>query len=166
MGRERHSARLVTLSFVTLDSCVLLLRHPDHGDRFAGQWNGVGGHVEEGECIRAAARRELREETGLDVPELVLRGVVHESGLLGNAHVLFVFTGVSRQRDVRSPEGLELCWQPIAEIGALPLVHDTALLLERALGDGEPFFAVERYDGGDSRIELRADGGDGGMGRG
>ena len=156
--RERHSARLVTLSFVTDGESVLLLKHPHDNDRFAGQWNGIGGHVEAGEDIRAAALRELREETGLDVPGLALRGVIHESGLLGHAHVVFVFAGRVERHEVRSPEALELCWHPIAQLGALRLVHDVALLLPRALAAGDPFFALETYDGGDRRTSLRIDG--------
>ena len=140
--RERHRARLVTVCFVLSGEDVLLLRHPDHSDRFAGQWNGIGGH----------------EETGLRVRDLSLRGVVHESGLLGHAHVLFVFLGRSARRSLRSPEGIELRWHPLAELSSLPLVHDAALLLEWALAAKEPFFVTEQYDGSDRRTSLRFDG--------
>jgi len=156
-GSERHTARLATVSFVTHEGRVLLLRHPEDGDRFRGRWNGIGGHVEAGEDVCAAARRELREEAGLDVPDLVLRGVVHEAGLLGHAYVLFVFAGSVRDADVHAAEGHELRWQPLAELGALPLVHDVAVLLPRALAAGAPFTATERYDGGDRRTHLAFD---------
>jgi 8-oxo-dGTP diphosphatase len=146
---ERRAVRLVTLSFLCSGGEVLLLRHPRDSDRFPGRWNGIGGHVEPGECIHAAARRELREEAGLDAPELELRGVVHETGLLGHAHVVFVFVGETRKRSVCSPEGLELAWHPIRLLASLPLVHDVAELLPRALAAEQPFFAVERYDGAD-----------------
>jgi 8-oxo-dGTP diphosphatase len=156
-AKPRHQALLVTVSFVHDGESVLLVRHPDDNDRFAGQWNGIGGHVEEGEGIRAAARRELREETGLDVPGLTLRGVVHESGLLGRSDVLFVFAGRAARREPASPEGLELRWHRISELSSLPLVHDVAVLLPRALGSGDPFFATETYDGGDRRLSMHFD---------
>jgi 8-oxo-dGTP diphosphatase len=156
--RPRHSARLVTLSFVSDGEAVLLVRHPRGNDRFAGRWNGVGGHVEAGEDVRAAALRELREETGLALPSLSLRGVVHAADLLAHHVVMFVFAGRSQRARVESPEGLELRWQPIAELHDLRLVHDVAILLPRVLGQGDPFVALTTYDGGDRCLSLCIDG--------
>ncbi len=45
---------------------VLLVRR--RHDPFAGQWAIPGGYLEMNETAEAGARRELREETGLDVP--------------------------------------------------------------------------------------------------
>ncbi|MEE9606664.1 MAG: NUDIX domain-containing protein [Myxococcota bacterium] len=156
-GPERHRARLATVAFVRNGDDVLLGRHPAASDRFAGRWNGIGGHVEPGEGVAQAARRELFEETGLVVDRLRLRGVIHESGLLGQAYVLFVFAGETPTRELRSDEGRELRWQPIPRLSELRLVADVADLLPRALSPGEPFFATERYDGNDARLSIRFD---------
>ena len=154
---QRHRVRLVTLSFVRSGDAVLLMRHPETSDRFRGLWNGVGGHVEPGEDIRAAARRELREESGLDVDGLRLRGVIHETGLIGHAHVVFLFVGEAVRRELASPEAKRLVWQPLDRIGELPLVDDLAELLPRLLRASEPLFVTKSYGGGDGLLAMRAD---------
>jgi 8-oxo-dGTP diphosphatase len=155
---ERHQARLVTVAFVRNGDDVLLRRHPEADDRFGGRWNGIGGHVEFGEDIRLAARRELREETGLDLPGLALRGVIHETGLLGHAHVVFLFVGESERRELRAEGGGRLVWQPLGKLGDLPLVDDVGELLPRLLAHPEPVFVTEAYDGGDGRLSMAIEG--------
>jgi lipoyl(octanoyl) transferase len=57
--------RTVSVVPVTADGRVLLLRRaPDRG----GFWQPVTGRLDPGETAAQAARRELREETGADVP--------------------------------------------------------------------------------------------------
>jgi 8-oxo-dGTP diphosphatase len=154
----RHVAKLATVSFVRSGDALLLLRHAPGSDRFAGRWNGVGGHVEAGEGVRAAARRELREEAGLDVPDLRLRGVVHETGLLGHAYVVFFFVGEVGDHTLRPAPGLELAWHALARVHELPLVDDLHELLEALLTNPEPVLAVERYDGADRPLAFAFDG--------
>jgi 8-oxo-dGTP diphosphatase len=149
-------ARLVTLAFVRNGDDVLLLRHPARSRRFGGQWNGVGGHVERGEDVRAAARRELREEAGLDVPGLRLRAVIHETGLMGESWLVFVFAGETAARALHPGEGHELGWHPLGRLPR-PLVHDVEILLPHVFAEGDPVFLTESYDGGDRRLSLRFD---------
>ncbi|NNL68122.1 MAG: NUDIX domain-containing protein [Myxococcales bacterium] len=149
---------MVTLAFVRCGDAVLLLRHPEGGRRFPGQWNGIGGHVEPGEGICAAAHRELREEAGIDVPALRLRVVLHESGLLGASYVVFVFAGEADARALRPAPGHEVAWHAFDALDALPLVHDVPELLPRVFGDGDPVFLLASYDGGDRPLGLAADG--------
>jgi 8-oxo-dGTP diphosphatase len=147
----------VTLAFVRHGDELLLLRHPANSRRFGGLWNGIGGHVEAGEDVRAAARRELREEAGLDVPGLQLRAVIHETGLVGEAWVVFVFRGQSATRALHPAPGHELAWHRIADVPGLALVHDVGTLLPHVLAEGDPVFLVETYDGGDRPLAVRLD---------
>lgn len=60
------------------DGRLLLMRRAGTGF-FDGLYSLPGGHVEPGESVRMAARRELSEETGLavEIAALQLLGVVH-----------------------------------------------------------------------------------------
>lgn len=67
----RMSSRVVVLD---QDGRVLLLRGCDPQVPDVYFWFTVGGGVEQGETVRAAAARELLEETGLQVAPEALRG--------------------------------------------------------------------------------------------
>lgn len=56
---------------VRADGAVLLMRH--HG---SGRWETIGGMIEPGEVPEDAARREVREEVGVDVELGRLLGVI------------------------------------------------------------------------------------------
>ena len=70
---RRRGARVLVLD---PDDRVLLVRAVDRAAPDAPFWFTVGGGVEPGESDRGAAARELREETGVVVPEADLVGPV------------------------------------------------------------------------------------------
>ncbi|WP_137724450.1 NUDIX hydrolase [Prescottella subtropica] len=71
LDEVRTSARVVLLD---PDGRVLLLRGHDPDAPEAAFWFTVGGGVESGETLRAAAVREVHEETGLTLTPDALRG--------------------------------------------------------------------------------------------
>lgn len=75
MRREYPEAPQVGIGVVVLrDDHVLLVRRGK--PPAMGAWSLPGGRQELGETAEVAARRELREETGLEVGRLVLAGNV------------------------------------------------------------------------------------------
>jgi len=61
--------RYVCSFLFSLDRRRVLLIRKNRPAWQAGKLNGVGGKIEPGETPREAARREFREETGMDLPE-------------------------------------------------------------------------------------------------
>ena len=122
---------------------ILLLKGAPTKRLWANRYNGLGGHVEAAEEIHAAAVRELREEAGIEVPHLRLRGVVTiDTGADAQGPrpgvMVFVFVGETSERAVRSTDEGTPEWLPIAGLHELPLVDDLPQLLAHTL-DG-PFF--------------------------
>jgi 8-oxo-dGTP pyrophosphatase MutT (NUDIX family) len=69
----RRAARVI---LVDPDDRVLLVRGHDADQPSRGWWFTVGGGLDDGETSRAAALRELREETGIELAAGALVGPV------------------------------------------------------------------------------------------
>lgn len=100
------------------DGCNILMMEKtgDSAGVHAGKWNGLGGKCEPGESFWAAATRELREESGIDVPTSRLKwmGQLHFPGFKAKKcedWLTQVFT-------------LELFGREREELGEFPLTHE------------------------------------------
>lgn len=72
---ERHEYRVACYGLIENDAgqYLLIKRSPDSG-HFAGKWQIPGGKPDPGESADQTLRREVKEETGLDVNVLGLAG--------------------------------------------------------------------------------------------
>ena len=78
--RDRYMLIPRVLIFIRRGGRVLLIKGVPNKRLWADKYNGVGGHVEPGEDILSAARRELLEETGLTADLWLCGTVVVETG--------------------------------------------------------------------------------------
>ncbi len=147
---DRYQTVPRTLSFVTNGADVLLLRGAPDKRIWPNLYNGVGGHVMPEEDVRAAAAREIREEAGLLVEDLRLRGVINIPVEEPNTGIMvFVFTATSPDRAVRASEEGVPEWVPADSVPELELVEDLPVILPKVLAmeaEDPPFFALYQYD--------------------
>lgn len=83
MGAERP--RVAVGAIAVRDGHLLMIRRGHEPAR--GLWSLPGGHVEAGEHLADAVRREVREETGLEVEVGSLAGILE---VLGDPHFVIL----------------------------------------------------------------------------
>ncbi|MBI3286889.1 MAG: NUDIX domain-containing protein [Chloroflexi bacterium] len=132
--------------FIESEGAVLLLKGAPDKVRWANVFNGVGGRVERGESILDATRREIREETGLEIRALRLRGVLSVTG--AEEGIVFVLTALSDSRQVMASQEGSLTWVPKAKVFDLELAGCLPAYWPRLLSpNGGLFFATCVFDG-------------------
>ena len=100
-----------------------------------GQWSLPGGLLRLGEPVRAAARREVREETGLELGTLELLDVVDcierdAEGRVRYHYLLVDFTAEAVGGEPRAAsDALELRWFTPEELDGIELWEETRRIL-------------------------------------
>ncbi len=104
-------------------------------------WSLPGGKVEPGEPVRAAALRELKEETGISAEILRLLDVVDvierdRSGRVLGHYILSVFAGRWLGGEARAASDAAAArWVPVAKLERLRMTPGTADLVRRVAED-------------------------------
>ncbi|MFN2593785.1 MAG: NUDIX hydrolase [Actinomycetota bacterium] len=116
-GRSARPQVAVGAIVVEDDSLLMIRRAADPG---RGLWTIPGGRVENGELLAQALKREVSEETGLDVEPGDLVGILE---VPGDPHyvILDFYARVTGGRELEPSEEevSEARWVPLSEVSDL-----------------------------------------------
>ena len=123
--------KLATLCYVRRGEQTLMVHRVKKAqDMHHGKWNGLGGKLEPGESPEECARREIREESGLEVNDLIWKGVLTFPGF-SNEEDWYAFVFIASVEDgplIDSPEG-NLKWVDRDELLMLNLWEGDLIFL-------------------------------------
>src|SRR3569832_14628 len=123
MTLPRAKTIVATLCYVRSGGKTLMLhRNKKKGDAHLGFWFGLGGKLDAGESPDDCVEREVREESGLEISEPRLRGVLTFPAFQnGEDWLVFVYTATKFTGSLGECHEGELSWIDDAKILELPL---------------------------------------------
>jgi len=133
MGRQKYPEPTVGALILNRENRALLVRSDKWRDKYAIP----GGHIELGETMEEALRREIEEETGLDIYEIEfasLQELVFDEAFHEKRHFIFIDfvckTDAGDDEVVLNFESQEYVWASLEEALKLPLEPYTRRLIE------------------------------------
>ena len=150
-----------TLCYIEKDGKYLMLhRTKKHNDYNHDKWIGIGGKFESGECPEECVRREVKEETGLElnIDSLEYKGIVtfvceeeaFESGDKTQEEQYSLYTEFMHIFHVTSFTGNliecnegDLEWVPIEDMNNLPHWKGDEIFLDFLKNKDMPFYSLK-----------------------
>jgi mutator protein MutT len=114
----KHPVPAVGAIILKDDKILLVKRGAEPG---IGKWSIPGGSMEFGETMEEAVKREVKEETGLDVEVGKLAGVLDlivksDKGIQFHYVLIDYFATAVPGEPVAGTDAAECCWVPLSEI--------------------------------------------------
>ncbi|RME04292.1 MAG: 8-oxo-dGTP diphosphatase [Planctomycetota bacterium] len=138
--------QLATLCYVKKDGKTLMMhRVKKVGDIHHGKWNGLGGKFHPQETPEECVCREVYEESGLEIRNPILRGILtfpQFQPIEGVDWYVFVFVAREFKGQLKSCAEGDLCWIEDKELLRLPLWEGDRLFLQW-LENNSGFFSAK-----------------------
>ena len=134
---------LATMVYCIKDGDVLLMLR--NKETNLGLWVGTVGKLEPGESTYDCAKRELYEETGLEVNDLYFRGLITEISPRPDWQwlmFLYVATEFSGTLVEDKREG-RLSWCSLSEVMQLPIPEADSVFFQKVININMPFYQAK-----------------------
>src|SRR5512142_2673335 len=132
-GQQYPEPTVGALIFNAEDKLFLMSSH-----KWKGKWVVPGGHIELGERMEDALRREVKEETNLDIRDIefiCFQEFVYDERFWRQCHFIFFdYVCKTDSTEVKlNDEAQEYLWVTLDEVLNMPVEHYTAAVINEYL---------------------------------
>lgn len=145
---EKYQIIPRVLIFATRGDQLLLIKGAADKKTWPNLYNGIGGHIEQGEDVLSAAKREFLEETGLKLNNPQLKMIVTIDINTNPGIGMFVFSGEAGNGSLQQTKEGAPTWVNPKGLTNYPLVEDLPTIIPLVINAGKQdhiLFAHYRY---------------------
>lgn len=144
--------KLATLCYITNkknNSTLMIHRVKKENDYHRGKWNGLGGKFEQGESPEDCAIREIKEESGLTVNNITMKGFITFPMFDGKEDwYVFLFVSDNYVGKLIDPKEGNLAWIPNEKLTEINLWEGDKIFIPWLFKD--KFFSAKfNYEDGE-----------------
>jgi len=139
-----------TLCYIRKGGRILMLyRNKNKGDGNDGKWLGIGGKIEPGESPDECNIREVREETGLELPDAQFLGLIKFRSTDYEDEDMYLYVAENFEPADALPECSEgeLRWVSEDEVMSLPMWEGDKYFLGQLLAGRKSVSMTLSYEG-------------------
>ncbi len=143
-----------TICYIEKEGKYLMLhRTKKKNDINEGKWLGIGGKFEDKESPEDCIIREVKEETGLTLNSVKLRGILTFINTICETEYIYVFTSNDFIGNVIECNEGDLQWIDKDKITSLNLWEGDKIFIEEIKEDS-PFFTIKYVYDGDTLLSY------------
>lgn len=145
---------LSTVCYIEKEGKYLMLhRTKKKNDINEGKWLGIGGKFEDKESPEDCIIREAKEETGLTLNSVKLRGILTFINTICETEYIYVFTSNDFTGNLIECNEGELKWVEKEKVTSLNLWEGDKIFVEK-IKEESPFFTIKYVYDGDTLLHY------------
>lgn len=145
---------LSTVCYIEKEGKYLMLhRTKKKNDINEGKWLGIGGKFKDKESSEDCIIREVKEETGLTLNSVKLRGILTFINTICETEYIYVFTSNDFTGNLIECNEGELKWVEKEKVTSLNLWEGDKIFVEK-IKEESPFFTIKYVYDGDTLLHY------------